>query len=304
MNGAPAGTARTPHKRKPDWLKTQLSAGPEYRRMKELMEGMSLHTVCAEARCPNIHECWEHGTATFMILGDICTRSCGFCAVNFGLPNELDLAEPGRVAEAVKTLGLEHVVVTSVARDDLADGGASVFADTIHAIREMNPGTAVEVLVPDFAGDEQAIATVVAAAPEIYNHNLETVRRLSPTVRSRARYDRSLKVLAAADRIAREMGHSTLTKSGIMLGLGETEDEVLETLADLKEAGCSIITLGQYLRPSLDHLPVVRYVHPDEFAAFKEAGLKMGFKHVESGPLVRSSYHAHKQVEKAVGRVG
>ncbi|MEX2355715.1 MAG: lipoyl synthase [Thermaerobacterales bacterium] len=295
----PAGEGNGHYQRKPDWLKTNLSQGPEYRRIKRLMKDLSLHTVCAEARCPNIHECWEHGTATFMILGDVCTRSCGFCAVKFGLPNELDLMEPHRVAEAVKHLRLKHVVITSVARDDLADGGASIFADTIRTVHRHNPATAVEVLVPDFAADRGSVASVIGAGPQIFSHNLETVRRLTPRVRSRATYDRSLAVLRAAGDLVRERGIDCMTKSGIMLGLGETRDEVLETMQDLQTAGCSIMTMGQYLRPSQDHLPVAAYIHPDEFAAYRKEGLAMGLKHVEAGPLVRSSYHAHEQVDRA-----
>lgn len=285
--------------RKPDWLKIKLNSGPSFRRVKRLMNDLQLHSVCEAARCPNIHECWEHGTATFMILGEICTRACGFCAVKSGLPNELDLAEPERLAEAVEHLGLQHVVITSVARDDLFDGGASIFAETIRAIRRRTPGVAVEVLIPDFQGNEAALRTVMAAEPEILNHNVETVRRLSPQVRARARHDRSLQLLQRAKAMIKERNGAGLTKSGLMVGLGETRDEVIETMRELRAAECDILTIGQYLRPSRDHLPLVRYWTPEEFAELKQVGLEMGFRHVESGPLVRSSYHAHEQSDQA-----
>ncbi|HEY8450258.1 MAG TPA: lipoyl synthase [Bacillota bacterium] len=287
------------HQRKPDWLKIRLAQSPRFRELKRLMRDLDLHTVCEEARCPNIHECWSHGTATFMILGRICTRACAFCAVHTGLPTELDLAEPERVADAVAHLGLRHVVITSVARDDLADGGASIFADTIRAVRARTPAVGIEVLIPDFQGKIEALRTVVDAAPDILNHNVETVRRLSPVVRARARHDRSLELLRRAKDLARQRGLSMLTKSGLMVGLGESREEVIETLRELRAVDCDIVTIGQYLRPSQDHLPVVRYWTPSEFAELKQIGLELGFKHVESGPLVRSSYHAHEQVEHA-----
>ncbi|MHB1842283.1 MAG: lipoyl synthase [Sulfobacillus sp.] len=277
---------------KPQWLKVRLPTGPEFFELKRLMREQGLHTVCEDAHCPNVGECWGNRTATFMILGNICTRACGFCAVHSGRPTELDLAEPRRVAAVTRTLGLEHVVVTSVARDDLADGGALVFALTIAEIRRLCPGTAVEVLTPDFAGNWQALALVVEAAPDILNHNLETVERLSDRVRSRAKYRRSLEFLFRAKQLAPTL----LTKSGIMLGLGEERDEVEATLADMRAAGIDIVTIGQYLRPSLHHLPLIRYVAPEEFAEIKAVALGLGFGHVEAGPLVRSSYHAHTQV--------
>lgn len=279
---------------KPPWLKVRLQHGPRYRELASLTEELAIHTVCREARCPNIYECWNAGTATFMILGSVCTRSCRFCAVDFGLPTELDLQEPQRVAQAVARLGLDHVVITSVARDDLADGGASVFAATIGAVAAASPHTTVEVLVPDFGGSAAAVAQVMAARPAVFNHNLETVERLTPMVRSRARYRRSLAVLAEAARQAQGQDQPPLIKSGLMLGLGEDRAEVEQAMADLRAAGCSILTLGQYLQPSPVHLPVARYVPPAEFDAYRELALAMGFVHVEAGPLVRSSYRAHR----------
>ncbi|MFO7248365.1 MAG: lipoyl synthase [Bacillota bacterium] len=281
--------------RKPEWLKIKLITGENYHELKKMMRSKTLHTVCEEARCPNIYECWSHRTATFMILGDICTRACRFCAVKTGMPTELDLAEPERVAEAVEQMGLRHAVVTSVARDDLKDGGASIFAETIRAIRRRNPFTTVEVLIPDFQGNWDALKVVMDARPDILNHNIETVRRLTPRVRAKATYERSLELL----RRAKELQPDIPTKSGIMLGVGETWEEILETMDDLRAAGVDILTIGQYLQPTKQHLKIERYYHPDEFARLKEEGLKRGFKHVESGPLVRSSYHAHEQVESA-----
>jgi lipoic acid synthetase len=281
--------------RRPEWLKIHLNTGDNFRELKKLMRGNTLHTVCEEARCPNIYECWANRTATFMILGNICTRACRFCAVTSGLPTELDLEEPGRVAESVEHMGLRHVVVTSVARDDLADGGASIFAATIRAIRERVPLCSVEVLIPDFMGNWDALQVVMDSEPDILNHNIETVRRLSDKVRSKAKYDRSLELL----RRAKEMKPHIPTKSSIMIGVGETWEEILQTMDDLRAVDCDIMTIGQYLQPTRKHLPVSRYWTPEEFAALKEEGMKRGFKHVESGPLVRSSYHAHEQVEKA-----
>jgi len=257
------------------------------------MRELQLHTVCEEARCPNIGECWTHGTATFMILGDVCTRACGYCAVGHGRPAAVDLAEPQRVAEAVATLQLEHVVVTSVDRDDVADGGASIFAETIREIRRRMPSIGIEVLIPDFQGNEAALHTVLDAGPDILNHNTETVPRLYRPARSGGRYSRTLELLDRSHRYA----PCIATKSGLMLGLGEEWNEVLDTLQDLRQAGCAILTLGQYLRPSPAHLPMSRYYHPDEFRRLKDIALDMGFSHVESGPLVRSSYHAHEQAE-------
>ncbi len=257
------------------------------------MRDLNLHTVCEEARCPNIGECWTHGTATFMILGDICTRACGYCAVGHGRPHAVDTAEPTRVADAVERLDLAHVVVTSVDRDDVADGGAAIFAETVREIRKRTPKASIEVLIPDFQGNEAALYTVLDARPDILNHNTETVPRLYRLARSGGRYARTMELLDRARRYA----PATATKSGIMLGLGEEWDEVIATLDDLRKAGCAILTLGQYLRPSAAHLPMVRYYHPDEFARLKAIALEMGFTHVESGPLVRSSYHAHEQAD-------
>ncbi|WP_276358290.1 lipoyl synthase [Cohnella caldifontis] len=281
--------------RKPEWLKIKLTTGEPYREIKDMMRSRTLHTVCEEARCPNIYECWANRTATFMILGDVCTRACRFCAVKTGLPTELDLQEPERVAEAAEQMGLRHCVVTSVARDDLKDGGASIFAATIRAIRKKLPLCSVEVLIPDFQGDRDALQIVMDAKPDILNHNVETVERLSDRVRAKAKYRRSLELL----RRAKEMDPNIPTKSSLMLGVGETLDEVRQTMDDLREVGCSILTLGQYLQPSPAHLAVARYVHPDEFAELKADGMARGFSHVESGPFVRSSYHAHEQVKSA-----
>lgn len=283
------------HIRRPEWLKIRLNTNENFTDLKELMRGQGLHTVCEEARCPNLHECWTNRTATFMILGSVCTRACRFCAVTTGLPNELDLEEPVRVAESVVTMGLQHVVVTSVARDDLGDGGASIFAATIRSIREKRPLCAVEVLIPDFQGDWDALKLVMDERPDVLNHNIETVRRRSDKVRSKAKYDRSLELL----RRAKELQPDIPTKSSMMLGVGETFEEVLQTMDDLRAVGCDIMTIGQYLQPTRKHLPVERYWTPDEFALLKEEGMKRGFKHVESGPLVRSSYHAHEQAAHA-----
>jgi lipoyl synthase len=284
--------------RKPEWLKIKLTTGEPYQELKQVMRSKTLHTVCEEARCPNIYECWANRTATFMILGDICTRACRFCAVKTGLPTELDLQEPERVAEAAEQMGLKHCVVTSVARDDLKDGGASIFAATVKAIRKRMPFCSVEVLIPDFLGNSESLQIVMDVNPDILNHNIETVARLSNRVRAKAKYPRSLELL----RRAKEMKPDIPTKSSIMLGLGETYEEILQAMDDLRAVDCNILTLGQYLQPSSSHLDVFRYVHPDEFAALKEEGLKRGFSHVESAPFVRSSYHAHEQVKSAEAR--
>lgn len=276
---------------RPEWLRTPVPTGKNYHEMRGLVAGRRLHTVCESARCPNIGDCWERRTATFMILGNTCTRNCGFCAVPTGRPTEYDLQEPERVAGAVARLNLRHAVVTSVTRDDLEDGGAAIFAGTIQAIRRRLPGCSVEVLTPDFQGKRESLQIVMDARPEILNHNLETVARLQKSVRPQASYERSLWVL----RTAREMAPEGLTKSGVMLGLGEELPEVLETMTDLREAGVAILTLGQYLRPSLKHLRIRKFYAPEAFAELREAGLKMGFQHVESAPLVRSSYHADEQ---------
>jgi lipoic acid synthetase len=254
--------------------------------VKGLVTGNKLHTVCEEARCPNMGECWNAGTATFMILGDVCTRSCGFCNVKTGRPEVLDRDEPRRVAEAIGTMSVKHAVITSVNRDELEDGGAEIFAETIRLARAARPGITVEVLIPDFRGDEHALRVLVDAKPDILNHNTETVPRLYPTVRPQAKYTRSLELLERGKQ------WGMVTKSGLMLGLGETTEEIVEVMSDLRAVSCDILTLGQYLQPSREHLPVHRYVHPEEFAMLKNRGISMGFRHVESGPLVRSSYHA------------
>jgi lipoyl synthase len=277
---------------RPEWLRVRLPGGPNYGELKDIMRGLELHTVCEEAHCPNIGECWEARTATFMILGDTCTRACGFCAVKTGRPTVLDLNEPERVAEAIERMGLKHAVITSVNRDELADGGAAIFAATIRRIRERLPECGIEVLIPDFEGNEAALEAVMRARPDILNHNIETVPRLYPPVRPKGRYPRSLELLQRAKR----MDATVFTKSGIMLGLGEDREEVLAVFRDLRAHDVEILTVGQYLRPSLRHLPIVRYWTPDEFADLKGEALRLGFRHVESGPLVRSSYHAANQI--------
>ena len=284
---------------KPEWLRVRMPGGPGYLRLKQLMRDQSLHTVCEEARCPNIGECWSAGTATFMILGDICTRACGFCAVTTGRPLAIDMGEPKRVAEAVARMRLRHAVVTSVDRDDMPDGGAGVFAQTVQWIRRLSPGTTVELLTPDFGGNWVALATVMRAKPEILDHNLDTVPRLYRQVRPRGRYQRALELL----RRAKELEAGALTKSGLMAGLGETREEIGQVMHDLRGAGCDILTIGQYLRPSARHLPLVRYYEPAEFEAIADEGRALGFRHVEAGPLVRSSYHAERQVPVREGSV-
>lgn len=279
-------------RKRPEWLKAPAPAGDNFSQIKDLVERLRLNTVCSSAACPNMGECWNHRTATFMILGNFCTRRCGFCAVQKGAPLEVDHDEPRRVAEACETLGLRYAVVTSVNRDDQPDGGAGLFAATIRAIRARIPECRVEVLIPDFQGDEEALRTVIDASPDVLNHNIETVPRLYRQVRMGARYERSLELLSRA----REMNPTIPTKSGVMVGLGESNEEVIETLQNMREHGVEIATIGQYLRPMPMNLPVLRYVTPEEFAGFKSAGLAMGFKHVESGPLVRSSYHAHEAI--------
>ncbi len=282
--------------RKPEWLKIKLNTNQSYTGLKKMMREERLHTVCEEAKCPNIHECWAiRKTATFMILGDTCTRGCRFCAVKTGLPTELDWDEPERVARSVEVMGLRHCVVTAVARDDLADGGAAVFAETVRAIRRSVPSCTVEVLPSDMKGDYESLHTLMDAGPDIFNHNIETVRRLTKRVRSKATYDRSLELL----KRVKEISPNTPTKSSLMVGLGETHEEVLEAMDDLLAHGVDIMTIGQYLQPTKKHLRVERYVHPDEFAKWKEIALQKGFKHCEAGPMVRSSYHADEQVNKA-----
>lgn len=283
-----AGSARP---RLPEWLRIKLPTSDSFSRTRHLLQDLRLHTVCESAKCPNHWECWDRGTATFMIAGDRCTRACGFCAVSTAKPLALEEDEPRRVAEATRRMGLKHVVITAVARDDLADGGADHFCRTIAAVRELNPGTVIEVLTPDFLDRDDALDAVLAARPEIFNHNLETVRRLTPAVRHRATYDRSLRVLGKM-KTRQATGQGMVTKSGMMLGLGETQEEVLEALRDLRAVGCDLLTLGQYLQPTLKHLPVVEFVPPTKFAWYAEQAEAMGFRHVASGPMVRSSYHA------------
>ena len=275
---------------KPKWLRVKLPTGEAYREVRNIVSEHKLHTICESGHCPNMGECWGEGTATFMILGNICTRSCGFCNVVTGKPEEVDVFEPGRVANSVKLMGVKHAVITSVDRDDLADGGAEIWAQTVRAIRHQSPGTTLETLIPDFAGQWANLQHIIQVAPEVVSHNLETVRRLTKSVRIQAKYDRSLEV------IKRLSDAGLRTKSGVMLGLGETFDEVVETMDDLRSVGCQVITLGQYLQPTPKHLPVVEFIHPDVFAELEAIGKETGFRHVESGPLVRSSYHAEKHV--------
>lgn len=279
--------------RLPPWFKVTIQQGPRYRQIRDIMDSLELHTICEEARCPNVWECWNNGTATFLILGDICTRRCHYCAVTTGRPHPLNPDEPVRVAEAVKALGLRHAVITSVNRDELEDGGAAIFAQTIREIRRLIPSCAVEVLIPDFEGSVSALATVVAEEPDLLNHNIETVRRLFPALRPQGKYQRSIELLDRAKRLGAK------TKAGLIVGMGETEVEIREVMQDLRAVGCDILTIGQYLQPTKRHLPVVRFYHPDEFAAFKAEGLALGFEHVESGPLVRSSYHAEQQTSRS-----
>ncbi|MBI5809554.1 MAG: lipoyl synthase [Ignavibacteriales bacterium] len=277
--------------KRPDWLKVRLPIGQNYKDVYQLMRKSKLNTVCEEAKCPNLAECWNNRTATFMILGDTCTRSCGFCNVKLGMPNELDLDEPRRVAESVETLQLKHVVITSVNRDELKDGGASIFSEIVKLIRQKMPKTTIEILIPDFKGDENSFEIIMQNPPDILNHNLETVKRLYHAVRPQAKYERSL------DLITWFKKKGLKTKSGIMVGIGETKNEVFELMEDLFNSGCDIMTIGQYLQPTKNHLPVHRYVTLEEFAEYKEFGLKLGLKAVESSPLVRSSYHADKHAE-------
>lgn len=285
-----SGIELKPKRTKPDWLRVKLPTGKEYAKVREIVSTHKLHTICESGNCPNMGECWGAGTATFMILGNICTRSCGFCAVATGRPKPVDPEEPSRVAESVKLMGIKHCVITSVDRDELKDGGSIIWAETVRKIREVSPGTTMETLIPDFKGNWENLQRIIDVKPEIVSHNMETVRRLTPQVRIQAKYDRSLEVL----RRLSEGGINT--KSGIMLGLGEKKEEVLESMDDLVKAGVKILTLGQYLQPTLKHLPVLEYIKPALFAEYKEIGLKKGFRYVESGPLVRSSYHAEKHI--------
>ena len=278
---------------KPAWLRAKAPSGENFHNLKKLARGLGLHTVCESAQCPNIGECWNHGTATFMLLGDICTRRCGFCAVPKGKPGAIDLEEPRRVAEAIATLGIQHAVITSVNRDDDNIGGARIFAETIRQVRELSPGCRVEVLIPDFQGIDEALRIVLDAHPDVLNHNTETVPRLYRVVRSGARYERSLRLLEKAKKLS----PGVVTKSGLMAGLGEAMDEMLDVFRDLGSRGVDILTVGQYLRPSRDHLPIARFYTPEEFAYMKTEALRFGFRHVESGPMVRSSYHAHEQAD-------
>lgn len=276
--------------KKPKWLRVKLPTGENYKKVRSLVDEHKLHTICESGSCPNMGECWGEGTATFMILGNICTRSCGFCAVQTGKPLEADPFEPGRVAHSVKTMGVKHAVITSVDRDDLKDGGAEIWAQTVKAVRAQSPGTTLETLIPDFMGKWENLQVIIDVAPEIVSHNLETVRRLTKQVRIQAKYDRSLEVLFRLKK------GGMRTKSGVMLGLGESHEEVLETMEDLRSVQVDILTLGQYLQPTPKHLPVVEFIIPERFDEYREIGLKMGFKYVESGPLVRSSYHAEKHL--------
>ena len=280
------------HKRvkKPEWLKVKLPTGKAYKNIRSITKKRSLHTICESGNCPNMGECWGAGTATFMILGNICTRSCGFCNVKTGRPLPVDMQEPYKVAESVKLMGIKHAVITSVDRDELKDGGSSIWAETIRQIRKQNPSTTMETLIPDFKGKKEDIQRIIDAAPEVVSHNIETVRRLTKRVRIQAKYERSLDTLNFLYK------GNMRTKSGIMLGLGETEEEVIESMYDLRKVGVSVLTLGQYLQPTTKHLPVVEFIHPDKFASLKQIGLELGFKYVESGPLVRSSYHAERHV--------
>jgi lipoyl synthase len=294
--GAEKMSKKEEYVRKPEWLKIKINTNDHYIGLKKMMREKNLHTVCEEARCPNIHECWaERKTATFMILGDVCTRGCRFCAVKTGLPTELDWEEPERVADSVQLMNLKHVVVTSVSRDDLKDGGAAVFAETIEAIRRKNPATTIEVLPSDLAGKEDNLKILMGAKPDILNHNIETVRRLTPSVRSRAQYDRSLEFL----RRAKGMQPNTPTKSSLMVGLGETREEIIETMDDLRANNVEILTIGQYLQPTKKHLKVEKYYSLEEFEELRKIAITKGFSHCEAGPLVRSSYHADEQVNSA-----
>lgn len=276
--------------RLPPWFKVRLQTGPDYQDIRRIMDRLNLHTICEEARCPNVWECWNARTATFLILGDICTRRCHYCSVSTGRPLELDREEPLRVAQAVQALALRHAVITSVNRDELEDGGASVFVETIREMRRLIPTCTIEVLIPDFEGNEAALVAVCVEQPEILNHNIETVSRLFPSIRPQGKYQRSIELLGKAKQ------RGMTTKSGLIVGMGETIDEVHEVMRDLRAVGCDIVTIGQYLQPTKEHLPVARFYHPDEFAQLKGEGLTMGFTHVESGPLVRSSYHAEQQI--------
>lgn len=282
----------SPPKGKPKWLRVKLPTGKKYTKLRSLVDTYNLHTICTSGSCPNMGECWGEGTATFMILGNVCTRSCGFCGVKTGRPSDVDWAEPEKVARSIRIMGIQHAVITSVDRDDLKDMGSIIWAETVKAIRRMNPETTLETLIPDFQGVEKHLDRILEVAPEVISHNMETVRRLTREVRIQAKYDRSLGVL----RYLKEQG-AHRTKSGIMLGLGEQEEEVIETLRDLRGVGVDVVTIGQYLQPSKKHLPVKAFITPDQFDKYREIGLDLGFRHVESGALVRSSYKAHKHIQ-------
>lgn len=284
-------TAAAPVKGKPKWLRVKLPTGKKYTQLRGLVDTYNLHTICTSGSCPNMGECWGEGTATFMILGNVCTRSCGFCGVKTGRPGPVDWAEPEKVARSIKIMGIRHAVITSVDRDDLKDMGSILWAETVMAIRRMNPETTLETLIPDFQGMESHLDRILTVAPEVISHNMETVRRLTREVRIQAKYDRSLEVLSYL-----KSHGAKRTKSGIMLGLGETEEEVIQTLHDLREAHVDVVTIGQYLQPSKNHLPVKEFITPEQFDSYRDLGLKLGFRHVESGALVRSSYHAHKHI--------
>ena len=277
-------------RRHPDWLKVKIPGGERYAKMKQLLRGAKLHTICEEAKCPNIAECFECGTAVFLILGDICTRNCRYCNVSHGSPSALNPSEPVDVAESVKKLGLKYAVITSVTRDDLSDGGASVFAETIREVKSLNPDCKIEVLIPDFKGDESALKTVMDASPDVVNHNIEVVKQLFPKIRPQGNYDTSIRVLSNIKKIDNDIK----SKSGFMVGLGENKDQIVKTMKDLRATNVDFLTIGQYLQPSKDHAPIIKYYTPSEFEDFKEIGIKLGFNHVESGPLVRSSYHAER----------
>ena len=284
-------------KNKPDWLRVKLPIGESYKHVRSLVDTHKLHTICESGNCPNMGECWGDGTATFMILGNVCTRSCGFCAVATGRPDPVDWDEPQRVAEAIHLMKVKHAVITSVDRDELKDGGSIIWFNTVKAVKALNPTTTLETLIPDFKGDIDNIQRIIEAAPEVVSHNIETVERLTKQVRIQAKYWRSMEVIKTLKK------GGMRTKSGIMLGLGETKEEVVQTMSDLYNAGCDVITIGQYLQPTKKHLPVQRFVHPDEFAEYKEIGYQMGLDYVESGPLVRSSYHSDRHVSKGIGRL-
>jgi lipoic acid synthetase len=297
MSDLPVISEHPPKVKKPDWLRVKLPIGENYKHVRNLVDSHKLHTICESGNCPNMGECWGAGTATFMILGNTCTRSCGFCAVATGRPTELDWDEPQRVAEAIHLMKVKHAVITSVDRDELKDGGSAIWYNTINAVKALNPGTTLETLIPDFKGKKEDIQLIIDAAPEVISHNIETVERLTKQVRIQAKYWRSMEVI----RILKEGG--SRTKSGIMLGLGEKKEEVIQTMKDLRDNGCDVITIGQYLQPTQKHLAVHRFVHPDEFAEYREIGYELGLDYVESGPLVRSSYHSERHVFAGLGRM-